>query len=172
MLNLFFSIVHSKPNLDVFIKRFVTTEPTKDLSSFFDVLQEFHSKKFTSEGIEKLVVSKVMVLIEPDFPIWLCNITTHLVHHMVEKIADNGPLYSSWMSPFERMNSRLTRRAIHRSTTDECIMETAEVITIFFIWSFFHILVKSLYFSVLHGTQCAAIIFYLHRRLKKQHISK
>ena len=132
-MNLFFSIVHSKPNLDVFIKRFVTTEPTKDLNSFFRRSSRASQQKFTSEGIEKLVVSKVMVLIERVFPIWLCNITTHLVRHMVEKIADNGPLYSSWMSPFERMNSRLTRRAIHRSKTDECIMETAEVITIFFI---------------------------------------
>ena len=37
---------------------------------------------------------------------------------------------------------------------------------------FFDISVKSLYFFVLYGTQCAAIIFYLHRRLKKQHISR
>ena len=60
MLNLFYSIVHCKPILDVFIKRFVTTEPTKDVNNFFDVLQELHSKKFTSEGIYKGDVSKVM----------------------------------------------------------------------------------------------------------------
>ena len=35
MLNLFFSIVHCKPNSDDFIRRFVTTEPTKDVNGFF-----------------------------------------------------------------------------------------------------------------------------------------
>ena len=132
MLNLFYSIVHCKPNLDVFIKRFGTTEPTKDVNSFFDVLQELHSKKFTSEGIDKLKgdVSKVIVLLERDCPIWLCNITTHLVRHIVEKINDNVSLYSSWMYPFERMNSCLTKRATNRSKTEECIMETTQVTNI------------------------------------------
>ena len=104
----------------------------RKLTVFFDVLQELHSKKFTSEGIEKLKcdVSKVMVLLERDFPIWLCNINTHLVCHIVEKIADNGPLYSSWMHTFERMNSWLTRRAMNRSKAEECIMETAQVTNI------------------------------------------
>ena len=130
MLNLFYSIVHCKPNLDVFIKRFVTTEPTKDVNSFFDVLQELHSKKFTSEGIDKGDVTKVMVLLERDCPIWLCNITAHLVRHIVEKITDNVSLYSSWMHIFERMNSWLTKRAMNRSKTEECIMETIQVTNI------------------------------------------
>ena len=88
---------------------------------FLDVLQEFHSIKFTSEGIEKLKgdVIKVMVLLKRDCPIWLCNITTHHVCHMVEKIADNGPLYSSWMYPFERMNSWSMRRRMNWSKTEE-----------------------------------------------------
>ena len=130
MLNLFYSIVHCKPNLDVFIKRFGTTEPTKDVNSFFDVLQELHSKKFTSEGIDKGDVTKVMVLLERDCPIWLCNITAHLVRHIVEKITDNVSLYSSWMHIFERMNSWLTKRAMNRSKTEECIMETTQVTNI------------------------------------------
>ena len=91
MLNLFFSIVHCKPNLEIFIERFVTTEPMKVVNNFF---RRFHSKTFTSKGIEILKgdISKVMVLLERDWAIWLCNITTHLVRHMVEKIACNGPL--------------------------------------------------------------------------------
>ena len=102
------------------------------LTVFFNVLQELCSKKFTSEGTGKLKgdVSKVMVLSERDCPIWLYNITTHYICHMVEKIADNVPLYSSWMYPFERMNSWLTRRAMNRSKTEECIIKTAQVTTI------------------------------------------
>ena len=71
-----------------------------------------------------------MVLLERDCPIWLCNITTHLFRHIAEKIADNGPLYSIWMYTFERMNSWLTRRAMNRSKTEECVMETAQVTNI------------------------------------------
>ena len=71
-----------------------------------------------------------MVLLEQDCPIWLCNITTHLVRHMLKKITDNGLLYSSWMYPFERMNFWLTSRAMSRSKTDEYIMETAQVTNI------------------------------------------
>ena len=71
---------------------------------FLDVLQELYSKIFTSEGIKKLEgnVSKFMVFLEQDCSIWSCNITIHLVHHMVEKIADTS--YSSWMYTFERIS--------------------------------------------------------------------
>ena len=77
VLNLFFSIVHCKPNLNIFIKRFVTTEPTKDVNSFIQLSLRASQQKYTSEGIEKLKcdVGKVMVLLEQDCPIWLCNIT-------------------------------------------------------------------------------------------------
>ena len=77
MLNLFFSIAHCKPNLNIFIKRFVTTEPTKDVNSFIQLSLRASQQKYTSEGIEKLKcdVGKVMVLLEQDCPIWLCNIT-------------------------------------------------------------------------------------------------
>ena len=77
VLSLFFSIVHCKPYLDIFIKRFVTTEPTKDVNSFIQLSSRASQQKYTSEGIEKVKgdVDKVMVLLEQDCPIWLCNIT-------------------------------------------------------------------------------------------------
>ena len=53
MLNL-----HCKPNLDIFIKRYVTTEPTKDVNSFFFFFFFFlmFFKSFTAKKPLKCVV--------------------------------------------------------------------------------------------------------------------
>jgi len=32
------------------------------------------------------------------------DITTHIMHHMVEGIQKYGPVYGTWMYPFERFN--------------------------------------------------------------------
>ena len=43
MQNLFFSMVHCKPNLEVFIKRLATTEPTKDWVLYSQFLGKFRN---------------------------------------------------------------------------------------------------------------------------------
>ena len=68
-----------------------------------------------------------IALLERDCPLWLGNITTHILRHIAEKIEENGPMYSSWMYPFERMNSYITRRVNNRSRVEQCIMETIQV---------------------------------------------
>ena len=68
-----------------------------------------------------------MALLERDCPLWLGNITTHILRHLAAKIRENGPMHASWMFPFERMNSYITRRANNRSTIEQCIMETVQV---------------------------------------------
>ena len=95
----------------------------------FDVLARMHEKTFTDNQLKQLTedTNVVLVLLERDLPYWLCNITTHIIRHITTKIIENGPIYSSWMYPYERMNSWLTRRANNRSKVEECIMETYQV---------------------------------------------
>ena len=69
-----------------------------------------------------------LALLERDFPIWVANITTHLLRHIPEKIVENGPLYATWMFPYERLNSWMSRRAMNRYNTEQCIMATYQVV--------------------------------------------
>lgn len=64
---------------------------------------------------------------ERDLPIALQNVTTHILRHMVEGIAKFGPLYTTWMFPFERMNSWFTRRVLNRQYPESTIMETYQI---------------------------------------------
>ena len=88
-----------------------------------------HAKSFEVSQLDKLVedLNIAMVFLERDCPLWLANITTHIIRHMVEKVKENGPFYASWMYSFERVNSWITRRAMNRDKTEECIMETVQV---------------------------------------------
>ena len=56
MQNLFFSMVHCKPNLEVFIKRLVTTEPTKD----WCYIHNF-SENFETSEMQKTLYSKISI---------------------------------------------------------------------------------------------------------------
>jgi len=55
------------------------------------------------------------------------DITTHLLHHVVNGIRQFGPVYSTWMYPFERFNSWICRRALNRYRPEATIMETYRV---------------------------------------------
>ena len=48
----------------------------------------------------------------------------HLLHHAVEGIQRYGPVYSTWMYPFERFNSWLCRRVLNRARPEATVMET------------------------------------------------
>ena len=101
----------------------------RTLVYLFHVLSKMHEKEFTMAQLDKLEsdTNLALALIERDCPLWLCNITTHILRHIPNKIRENGPLYSSWMYPYERVNSWLTRRVMKRSQVEECIMETYQV---------------------------------------------
>lgn len=55
------------------------------------------------------------------------DITTHLLHHIVDGIKWFGPVYSTWMYSFERFNSWLCKRALNRFRSEATIMETYRV---------------------------------------------
>ena len=52
------------------------------------------------------------------------NITQHLLHHVVTGIRNFGPLYSTWMYGFERLNGWCSDRAINRRHPESTIIET------------------------------------------------
>ena len=95
----------------------------------FSVLTKLHSKIYRKDEVGELVenVNVSMSLLERNCPLWLANITTHILRHIAEKIIENGPMHASWMFPFERMNSYITRRALNRNKIEETIMETIQV---------------------------------------------
>ena len=101
----------------------------RTLTLFFYIASQLHQKKYTIEEIEYLInaINEVLALFERDCPLWLFDITTHILRHVAEKIKPNGPIYASWMYPYERMNSWLTRRVMNRKNPEACIMETYQV---------------------------------------------
>ena len=59
------------------------------------------------------------------------DISTHLLHHIVNGIKWFGPVYSTWMYSFERFNSWLCRRSLNRFRPEATIMETYRVIILY-----------------------------------------
>lgn len=88
-----------------------------------------HKKRFKKEEADAMVenLNVAISLLERDCPLWLSNITTHILKHIAEKIRDCGPMYSTWMYLFERLNCFIKRRVLNRSKIEECIMETIQV---------------------------------------------
>ena len=110
------------------------------------LLSESHVNCKLKELKDKLNVA--LALIERDFPIsiqvyiglkaynvHMCigfvvliqDITTHLMHHIIDGIEQFGPVYSTWMYSYERFNSWLSRRALNRFRPEATIMETYRV---------------------------------------------
>ena len=52
----------------------------------------------------------------------------HILHHILEGIAARGPVYGTWMYPYERFNSWMSRRALNRCQPEATIMKTYRVI--------------------------------------------
>ncbi|XP_066911128.1 uncharacterized protein [Clytia hemisphaerica] len=111
------------------LKDSLEVKQRRSLFFFFDVMARTHARKFNEEELDTLEkdVDIALVLLERDCTIYLSNITTHILKHLVTKIRDNGPLYAFWMYSNERMNSWITRRVLNRSKMEECVMETVQV---------------------------------------------
>ena len=88
-----------------------------------------HKRKFKRDEADDMSekVKIAIKLLERDCPLWLSNITTHILSHIAEKVRESGPMYTTWMYPFERLNCFLTRRVLNRSKIEECLMETMQV---------------------------------------------
>ncbi|XP_021354483.1 uncharacterized protein LOC110450989 [Mizuhopecten yessoensis] len=62
--------------------------------------------------------------LERDFPITLQNITTHILHHIIDGIRSFGPVYGTWMYVFERFNSWLCKRSLNMCHPEATATET------------------------------------------------
>jgi len=51
----------------------------------------------------------------------------HLVRHVAEGIEQFGPVYGTWMYPYERFNSWLCQRVKNRAYPEATVIETYRV---------------------------------------------
>ena len=52
------------------------------------------------------------------------NLVTHLIHHIVDGLKENGPMYGRWLFPYERANGWMTRQGLKKGSEEATIMET------------------------------------------------
>lgn len=57
----------------------------------------------------------------------LQNITTHLLHHLSDALAELGPIYSYMMFIYEQLNAWLCQRALNKRYPEATIIETWRV---------------------------------------------
>ncbi|XP_069110224.1 uncharacterized protein [Argopecten irradians] len=69
-------------------------------------------------------VNHALALLERDFPLSIQNITTHILHHVVQSIRKFGPVYSTWMFCYERFNSWLCKRTLNMRHPESTAVET------------------------------------------------
>lgn len=69
-------------------------------------------------------LNEACALLERDFPLNLQNITTHILHHIVDGIRHFGPVYGTWMFVFERFNSWICKRALNMRYPEATVLET------------------------------------------------
>ena len=49
------------------------------------------------------------------------------MRHIIEQMQKFGPVYGTWMFPFERFNSWICRRVLNRSSPEATVLETYRV---------------------------------------------
>ena len=59
-----------------------------------------------------------------DFPLFIQNITTHLLHHVVSGLKTYGPVYGTCMFVFDIFNSLICQRALNMRFTEATAIET------------------------------------------------
>lgn len=92
------------------------------LDSISDLCNESQCLDDLDELEERL--NESLALLERDFPLTLQNITTHILHHVVDGIRNFGPVYGTWMFVFERFNSWICKRALNMRHPESCVIET------------------------------------------------
>lgn len=56
------------------------------------------------------------------------NLTTHLIHHIVDGLEEFGPVYGRWLFPHERANGWISRQCLRKGVEESTVMETYVVI--------------------------------------------
>lgn len=66
-------------------------------------------------------------IIDTNCSLQLKDITTHLLHHIVDGIRRFGPVYSTWMFAYVRFNGWICKRALNHYRPEATVMETYRV---------------------------------------------
>lgn len=108
------------------LKGCLASQQQKTLFLLFDCLADLCAESQCLEGIGNLEIrlNRALALLERDFPVSLQNITTHLLHHMVDTLKRCGPVYGTWMYAFERFNSWICQRALNMRYPESTVIET------------------------------------------------
>lgn len=114
-------------------------DPRKTLFKLLDSIQEICKETQSLDDLDEMdrKLSRALALLERDYPVYLQNITTHLLHHIIEGIKQYGPIYSTWMYVFERFNSWICKRALNKCHPENTAIETFIIFDWcqFMIWS-------------------------------------
>lgn len=91
-----------------------------------DSIQEICSEIQRLDDLDEIEVrlNRALALLERDYPVVLQNITTHILHHVIDGIRKFGPIYGTWMFAFERFNSWICKRALNMSRPENTAIET------------------------------------------------
>nr|XP_022311179.1 uncharacterized protein LOC111116474 [Crassostrea virginica] len=91
-----------------------------------DVIKKMVSPQLAVHELPRLQAEthEALSLLERDFPLALQNLTTHLLHHIVDDLANYGPMYGRWLFPYERANGWITRQCLRKGMEESTVMET------------------------------------------------
>ncbi|XP_071135395.1 uncharacterized protein [Mytilus edulis] len=108
------------------IKGLLPKRQETTLFTVLEVIVRMTQQEFEISEIKQLQddTHAALALLERDFPLSLQNLVTHLLHHIVDGIAENGPLYGRWLFPYERANGWMSRQGLKKGGEEATIMET------------------------------------------------
>ncbi|XP_072014762.1 uncharacterized protein [Amphiura filiformis] len=94
-----------------------------------DVLRQLCAEKYRKRELLNLnaKAATAISLIERDFPVYIMNITTHLIIHITQGIMEYGPLYGTWMFAYERFYSWMSQRIVNRRHIESTVMRTFQI---------------------------------------------
>ncbi|XP_062584302.1 uncharacterized protein LOC134246058 [Saccostrea cucullata] len=108
------------------IKDLLPISQERTLEHICGVIRRIVSPKLTVLDIAQLQADthEALSLLERDFPLAIQNLTTHLIHHIVDDLANYGPMYGRWLFPYERANGWVTRQCLRKGMEESTVMET------------------------------------------------
>ncbi|XP_062596774.1 uncharacterized protein LOC134258258 [Saccostrea cucullata] len=108
------------------IRGFLPPKQEETLFFVFDTLKRVISSSIYQAAIEQLQIDvhHALCLVERDFPLSLQNLTTHLIHHIVDGLEEFGPVYGRWLFPYERANGWISRQCLRKGVEESTVMET------------------------------------------------
>ncbi|XP_062595076.1 uncharacterized protein LOC134256449 [Saccostrea cucullata] len=108
------------------IRGFLPPAQEKTLQAICDVIKRMVAPELTISELPQLQADthEALAMLERDFPLTMQNLTTHLIHHIVDDLAKLGPMYGRWLFPYERANGWITRQCLKKGIEESTVMET------------------------------------------------